>query len=160
MGSGGHCGDDDAHDHAHGHGHSHGAAEPADGAAHGHGHSHGDGAGTPLVATDAKDGIVYYTAPDGRMLHSHDGCVRALSRTILSLSRTFVSPFLRTAPPVDPLTSRIVFPVSRAASSPTATTPSPTPARSERADRASTATTPSVRSPSASVDPSAPARPP
>ena len=72
--------------HAHGHGHSHGAAEPADGAAHGHGHSHGDGAGTPLVATDAKDGIVYYTAPDGRVLHSHDGCVRALSRTILSLS--------------------------------------------------------------------------
>ena len=44
--------------------------------AHGdeHEHSHGHGAvSTPFVATDAKDGIVYYQAPDGRVLHSHDG---------------------------------------------------------------------------------------
>ena len=37
--------------------------------------SHGDADATPLVrATGAtEDGIVYFQAPDGRVLHSHDG---------------------------------------------------------------------------------------
>ena len=41
----------------------------------GHGHSHGDADATPLMrATGAtEDGIVYFQAPDGRVLHSHDG---------------------------------------------------------------------------------------
>ena len=52
------------------HGHGHG------GDAHAHGHSHGDAGGdaTPLIQDgEGKDGIVYYRAPDGRVLHSHDG---------------------------------------------------------------------------------------
>ena len=54
----------------HGHGHGHG------GDAHAHGHSHGDSGGdaAPLIQDgEGKDGIVYYRAPDGRVLHSHDG---------------------------------------------------------------------------------------
>ena len=42
---------------------------------HGHGHSHGDAVeATPLIQDgEGKDGIVYFRAPDGRTLHSHDG---------------------------------------------------------------------------------------
>lgn len=79
MGSGAHGGDD--------HGHGHSQAPEGDDHAHGHGHSHGgsgggggDGEGTttatPFVKTDTNDGVIYYQAPDGRVLHSHDGCVR------------------------------------------------------------------------------------
>lgn len=77
MGSGAHGGDE----HEHGHGHDHADEPQGDDHAHGHGHSHGgDGevtaTATPFVrSTDAKDGILYYQAPDGRVLHSHDGCV-------------------------------------------------------------------------------------
>ena len=63
----------DRPDGGHGHAHSHGSDAPGD--VSGHGHSHGDADATPLVrATGAtEDGIVYFQAPDGRVLHSHDG---------------------------------------------------------------------------------------
>ena len=67
-------------DHAHAHSHGGGADASGNDHAHGHGHAHGDAGAhdpTPYVATSAKDGIVYYQAPDGRVLHSHDGCARA-----------------------------------------------------------------------------------
>ena len=66
-------GSETAPDGGHGHAHSHGSDAPGD--VPGHGHSHGDADATPLVrATGAtEDGIVYFQAPDGRVLHSHDG---------------------------------------------------------------------------------------
>ena len=66
-------GSDTAPDGGHGHAHSHGSDAPGD--VPGHGHSHGDADATPLVrATGAtEDGIVYFQAPDGRVLHSHHG---------------------------------------------------------------------------------------
>ena len=66
-------GSETAPDGGHGHAHSHGSDAPGD--VSGHGHSHGDADATPLVrATGAtEDGIVYFQAPDGRVLHSHDG---------------------------------------------------------------------------------------
>ena len=54
--------------------HGHGTASAS---AHAHGHSHGEAStgATPLITPtgESKDGVVYFTAPDGRTLHSHDG---------------------------------------------------------------------------------------
>ena len=69
------CGEKDC-DGSHGHGHSHGSHGHSHGdGGHGHGHSHGDAVeATPLIQDgEGKDGIVYFRAPDGRTLHSHDG---------------------------------------------------------------------------------------
>jgi hypothetical protein len=111
MGSGAHGGDDE---HSHVHGHAHGGDDDAH--AHGHGHSHGgeggDGGGgeggeattttaTPLVVPADKDGLVYYQAPDGRVLHSHDGCVGGVGSRVQGLGSfdCFNSP----SPPSYPL---------------------------------------------------------
>jgi urease accessory protein len=69
-------GSDETPDEGHGSGHTHGA-EVAHGD-HGHGHSHGVVDATPLMRSPTgpsaeNDGIVYFQAPDGRVLHSHDG---------------------------------------------------------------------------------------
>ena len=86
MGSGGHGDAEPGHGHGHGadeHSHSHGNVTSNDGGGDdgGGGHSHGGETATPYVATNSKDGIVYFTAPDGRTLHSHDGCAATESPT-------------------------------------------------------------------------------
>jgi hypothetical protein len=83
MGSGGHGDAEPGHGHGHGvNTHSHDDVTSGGGGGGGEsGHSHGGETATPYVATDSKDGIVYFTAPDGRTLHSHDGCVAAQSPT-------------------------------------------------------------------------------
>tara|TARA_B110000879_G_scaffold169636_1_gene219730 strand:- start:107 stop:733 length:627 start_codon:yes stop_codon:yes gene_type:complete len=56
-----------------GHGHGHDAAASSD---IGHGHSHANAVNaTPLITPTgvSKDGVVYFTSPDGRTLHGHDG---------------------------------------------------------------------------------------
>jgi len=70
MGSGAHGGDDLSHGHSHGGDGGGGTGEEVA--------AGGDAVATPFVATldpskEAKDGILYYTAPDGRTLHAHDG---------------------------------------------------------------------------------------
>lgn len=73
---------DDAPDHAHhAHGH-HYHHHPHEGDAshshHGqpgdHHHEHHHAAGGPKAGDHSTDGITYHKMPDGRVLHSHDGC--------------------------------------------------------------------------------------